>query len=285
MATAGPAAAPDLPALMGCAEHENFPVAARFLPAPTRQHLLRIYGFARLADQLGDAAPGNRSELLDWLESEVDAIYAERVPTHPAMRGLVATVRRFGIPPEPLRRLIEANRQDQRVQRHATYADLAAYCELSANPVGHLVLHVFEAATPERMWLSDQICTGLQLTEHWQDVAEDYANGRIYLPQEDLDRFGYAPEDLGAGRVNQAFRRLMEFEVDRAHSLFDAGAPLARTLPGRSGLAVAAFVEGGRAALRAIEKAGYDVLNASPRPSRWDGATAALRLLRLAWTW
>ncbi len=277
-----PSAVPGSEAIMRRAGGENFPVASRLLPGSVRQHLLHIYGFARLVDQLGDAAEGDRLELLDWLDGEVDAIYAGRAPSHALMQRLLPTVLRFSIPEDPLRRLIEANRQDQRVSRYPTYADLAAYCELSANPVGHLVLYVFEAATPERIWLSDQICTGLQLTEHWQDVHEDYAMGRVYIPVEDLERFGFEVENIGARNANAPFHQLMRFEVDRAHALFDAGAPLPRTLPGTQALAVAAFLEGGRAALRAIEDADYDVLNLRPRPGTRDKLRAAWRVLQLA---
>src|SRR5207249_9498178 len=148
---------------------------------------------------------------------------------------IVPTVRRFDIHPEPLRRLIAANRQDQEVSTYATFEDLSRYCELSANPVGHLVLLVLEASTPDRIALSDSVCTGLQLVEHWQDVAEDLTRGRVYLPREDLERFGVTRQDLGATRPTHAMRRLMAFEVDRARELLDRGAPLARDLRGRAG--------------------------------------------------
>ncbi len=280
-----PADVPGLAEVMARSGTENFPVAARILPASVRQHLQHIYGFARLTDQIGDAATGDRLALLDWLDSEVDAIFAERVPSHAVTQRLVPTVRRYGIPEDPFRRLIEANRQDQRVTSYATFDELLGYCELSANPVGHLVLYVFEAATPERLWLADRISTAMQLAEHWQDVAEDWDNGRVYLPAEDLGRFGYAPARIGARLVDDAFRDLMAFEVDRALAMMARGAPLIRLLPPRRAIAVAAFVEGGRAALRAIEKADYDVLTASPRPTMVDTATMALKLLRLAWAW
>src|SRR5207249_4499788 len=192
---------------------------------------------------------------------------------------IVPTVRRFDIHPEPLRRLIAANRQDQEVSTYATFEDLSRYCELSANPVGHLVLLVLEASTPDRIALSDSVCTGLQLVEHWQDVAEDLTRGRVYLPQEDLARFGCSQEDLAARRPSQGFRRLMAFEVGRAGSLLDEGAPLAGDLGGRAGLAVAAFVAGGRSALDAIARAGYDVLSGRPRPTRSHRAWTLVRTL------
>jgi len=263
---------------MAKAARENFPVASRLLPSAARRHLLAIYGFARLVDDIGDEAADDRVELLDWLAGEVDRAYAG-TPTHPLMQRLVPTIRRFEIPRQPFDRLLAANRQDQEVRTYATFDDLAAYCELSANPVGHLVLFVLRAATPERSELSDSVCTGLQLVEHWQDVAEDLARGRVYLPQEDLTRFGCPHEDLGAFRPSRAFRRLMAFEVGRARSLLDEGAPLARDLGGRAGFAVAAFVAGGRSALDAIASAGYDVLSVRPRPSRAWRAWTLVRTL------
>ena len=271
-------APPSPGAVMARATRENFPVASRLLPRNTRRHLLAIYGFARLVDDIGDEAAGDRVALLDWLEGEVDRIYAG-TPTHPLMQRLVPTVRRFQIPRQPFDRLIAANRQDQEVRTYASFDDLVAYCELSANPVGHLVLYVLGAATPKRMALSDSVCTGLQLVEHWQDVAEDLARRRVYLPQEDLERFGCPVEGLGASRPSRAFRRLMAFEVGRAGTILDEGAPLARDLGGRAGFAVAAFVAGGRSALGAIARAGYDVLSVRPRPSRARRAWTLVRTL------
>src|SRR5213594_2681717 len=176
---------------------ENFPVASRLLPPASRRHLMAVYGFARLVDDIGDEAPGDRSRLLDWLDGELSLVY-EGGPTHPLIQRLATTVHRFGIPAEPFQKLIAANRQDQVVSTYGTFDELVAYCDLSANPVGHLVLYVFEGMTPERVPRSDAVCTGLQLLEHWQDVAEDHARGRVYLPQEDLDRFGVGSGDLVA---------------------------------------------------------------------------------------
>lgn len=283
--TSPPPAAPSLAAVMQRAGGENFPVASRLLPSHLRRHLQNIYGFARLTDQLGDYAEGNRLALLDWLDGEVDAVYNGGLPSHDVMRRIVPTVLRYSIPETPFRALINANRQDQRVTRYATYEELAAYCELSANPVGHLVLYVFEAATPERFWLSDTICTALQLTEHWQDVAEDFEMDRVYLPQEDLDRFECSVDVIAQRRPTREFRQLMRFEVDRAWDLFDRGATLVRTLPGVRGMAIAAFIEGGRAALQAIRQADYDVLTQNPRPDARAKAATTLRVLRLALDW
>jgi squalene synthase HpnC len=166
---------------MARAAGENFPVASLLLPRRARAHLLAIYGFARLTDELGDAAPGDRPAALDELEADLDRAFEGRAE-HPLLVRLQRTVRECDLPRDPFARLIEANRVDQRVSRYETWEQLRAYCALSADPVGELVLRVLGAATPARIALSDSICTALQLTEHCQDVAEDQAAGRVYLP-------------------------------------------------------------------------------------------------------
>jgi len=267
-ASAPPIAVPGREAVMGRAGSENFPVASRLLPGEQRSRLLAVYGFARLADELGDEAPGDRLALLDWLDDEVDRLYDGRLPTHPVVRALLPTVRVLAIPPDPFRRLIAANRRDQEVAAYGTFDELLGYCRLSAAPVGELALYVFEAATPDRIRLSDRICAALQVTEHLQDVAEDCARGRVYLPAADLERFGCADADLRARAPSPGLRAVMALEARRARALFAAGAPLVRTLPVRPRIAVAAFIAGGRAALGALERAGYDVLGRRPRPTR-----------------
>jgi squalene synthase HpnC len=262
------------------ASAENFPVALRVLPARLRQHLTAYYGFARLTDDIGDEPlPGftgtpaderaTRIRLLDELEADVRKIYDERqAPELPVIRALGETVHAAGIPLMPLTDLIQANRQDQLVARYEAYADLLRYCELSANPVGRVVLYIVGAATEERAALSDKICTALQLVEHWQDVAEDLRNGRVYLPQEDLIAYGVTGEDLARPTASPAVIRLMTFETDRAARLLDEGSPLVGTLKGFARLAIAGYIAGGRAALKAIRDGGYDVLAATPRPGK-----------------
>jgi squalene synthase HpnC len=259
-----PIGAPPADAVMARARTENFPVASRMLPRRVRSHLLALYGFARLVDELGDSAAGDRLEALDWLEAELDLAFEGRAE-NPLLARLTPTLRECALPREPFLRLIEANRVDQRVTRYATWAELRGYCALSADPVGELVLRVFDSATPERIALSDSICTALQLTEHCQDVAEDLARGRVYLPGEDLERFGCTIEDLRAPHADQPLREVLAFEVARARGLLRDGAPLIGELHGRPRLALAGFVAGGRAALDAIERAGYDVLPGPPR--------------------
>src|SRR5579864_260094 len=218
---------------------ENFPVALRVLPERHRRHLTNLYFFARLTDDLGDEARTStddvttlRLALLDELAADVTRIYEGGTTRSPVMRAMAETVRDCQVPARPLLDLIQANRQDQQVTRYRTFAELAQYCELSANPVGQVVLYIFGAATPERLALSDQICTALQLAEHWQDVAEDLGNGRIYLPGEDMERYGCTEADLAAPTAGPAVRQLMIFEVDRAERLLNEGAPLVGTLRG-----------------------------------------------------
>jgi squalene synthase HpnC len=257
------------------ASGENFPVALRVLPAAHRRHLTALYGFARLTDDLGDEARETgqadgdlRLRLLDELDADVDRIYQGATPQSPVMQKMAVTVAECHVPAQPLRDLIQANRQDQRVTRYQTFAELARYCELSANPIGQIVLYIFGVATSERIVLSDNICTALQLAEHWQDVAEDLANGRIYLPAEDLERFDVTEADLAVPTAGLAVRDLMRFETDRAAGLLDQGAPLVGTLRGAARVAVAGYLAGGRAALAAIRSQRYDVLIATARPRK-----------------
>jgi len=271
------------------ASAENFPVALRFLPRRYRGHLAAVYGFARSVDDMGDeAAPQERAALLDELDADVGRLYRMvsrgpggggtggegnggsdgGPPRISVVRALAPAVVACGIPAQPFYDLIAANRQDQVVSRYPAFGDLEDYCRLSANPVGRIVLHVFGAATPEREALSDRVCTALQLAEHWQDVAEDLRAGRIYLPQEDMERFGCTEDDLAAPRATPKVRALMAFEERRARGLLDAGAPIVGTLRGAARLAVAGYVAGGRAALAAIAASGHDVLRATPRPGK-----------------
>jgi len=259
---------PDLERVMAQAGAENFPVAGLLTGRRRSEHLLAIYGFARLVDDTGDEADGDRGALLDRIEADLDRLYDGLAPMHPILRRLAPTVRTLDLSPVPFRRLIQANRRDQIVDRYVTLDELLDYCRLSAAPVGELVLAVFGAATPDRIELSDRICFALQICEHLQDVAEDHRRGRVYLPLEDLDRFGCTVEDLSAATASPQLRALLAFEVGRARLELDAGAPLIRRLRGRAALTVGGFVAGGRAALKAIEQADYDVLSRRPRPSR-----------------
>ena len=262
-------------AAAGQASGENFPVALRLLPARYRRHLQAVYGYARAVDDMGDEAPpGERARLLDDLEADLGRLYRFQGPDPGdpprlgVVRALAPLVAECAVPQQPFSDLIQANRQDQVVSRYATFDDLVRYCELSANPVGRIVLYVFGAVSPDRLVLSDRVCTALQLAEHWQDVAEDLAAGRIYLPAEDLARFGVSEADLAAPSAAPQVRELMAFQVRRARELLDQGAPLIGNLRGAARVAVAGYVAGGRAALVAIAGARYDVLRVTPKPRR-----------------
>jgi squalene synthase HpnC len=241
--------------ILSQARDENFTVANAILGRRRMRHLTAIYGFARLVDDVGDEAAGDRGALLDLVELELWRVFGQAgdgPPQHPLMLELAATVRECTLPVGPFERLIEANRMDQVVTRYETFDQLLAYCQLSAAPVGELVLGVFDAATSDRVALSDRVCAGLQLVEHLQDIAEDRGHDRVYMPLEDLIRFGCHDEDLFR-EPSTSLRALLAFEAGRARSLLASGAPLARTLSLAPRIAVAGFVAGGRHALDGLE--------------------------------
>ncbi len=249
----------DTHSVMAKSASENFTVASRLLPRAVRRHFLAVYGYARFVDDVGDLAPGDRDRQLDWVDAEIDRAIAG-TSQHPVFAAMGTTARELGVDRRPFADLLAANRQDQVVDRYATYAELEVYCALSANPVGRLVLAVLGRTDDFAVGHSDRICTGLQLVEHWQDVAEDYRAGRVYLPLEDLARFGVDEAQLGGRVVSAEMRRLMSFEVGRARDLIVSGLPLVRLVSGGGRYALAGFAGGGLAQLDAIARAGYDVL-------------------------
>ena len=256
-----------LESVMARSAGENFPVALRLLPRAVRDHLRAIYGYARLVDNLGDEYPGDRRAALDWVENQLDSLFAG-APRHEAFVQLAPTVQRFGLAREPFDQLLAANRLDQHKSRYEDFDELLGYCELSANPVGHLVLAVFEASTPERVAASDDVCSGLQVLEHLQDLAEDAARGRVYLPADDMERFGVTADDLRAPVASANLRGLVSYEASRARAMLDRGRPLVVSLRGPARLAVAGFVAGGLANLDALGAAGFDVLGRIPKAGR-----------------
>jgi squalene synthase HpnC len=266
--------------VMRQARDENFPVAFRFLPPRLRADLRAIYGYARLVDDLGDEYAGDRVAALAEIEADLDRIYRGEEPASPTLKPITRTIRTHDIPREPLQKLIEANRQDQRQNWYPTYDELLQYCELSANPVGHLVLYVLGAATPERLELSDKVCTALQLIEFWQDVAEDFANDRVYIPFEDLQQYSVTEEDLQEQQTLTNVKTLLYFEARRTRLLLEDGAPLVQTLTGWGKVAVAGFVGGGFATLDALEAAEYEVIPVGPKASRREMLKATWRVLR-----
>jgi phytoene synthase len=272
-----PALPPDAQ-LLAQADHENFPVVTRLVPREAREQLLAVYAFARLTDDLGDEHRGDRSAALDWLEGDLRAAL-QGLPSHPITARLRRAIAATDMTAAPFFDLIAANRRDQTIVRQATWDQLLDYCRLSANPIGAAVLGIAGALTPERGALSDRVCSGLQVVEHLQDVREDAAAGRIYLPTNDLQRFGVVDADLIAPEASPALRSLVAFELARARELLAAGIPLIRSLRGWCRLAVAGYVAGGLAAADAIEAAGYDVLAGSVRPRRVRTLRHALLVL------
>lgn len=256
--------------------YENFSVVTWFLPKYLHQHFFNVYSYCRISDDLGDEVGDPRLSLLllDRWQEELDSMYARLAdptaagPTHPVFVALAGTVAQFGIPKHEFRDLLIAFRQDQTVQRYETFEDLLAYCKNSANPVGHLVLYLCGYSEAERQQLSDCTCTALQLANFWQDVAVDYRKGRIYLPLEDLRRFGVREVDIAEGRASTEFREMMRFEVERAREWFERGLPLTRRVNPELALDIELFTRGGQEILNAIEKQDFDVLSRRPRISK-----------------
>ncbi len=268
----------DLNSIMGQKGSENFPVVLKAVPARPRAHLLAIYGFARLVDDIGDEYEGDRLAALDWIQAELLQARTGDA-THPVMVQLQPLLSDLDVDDEPFLALIEANRLDQRKHRYQTQAELAEYCTLSANPVGRLVLAVFGAATPERVALSDAVCTGLQLVEHLQDIREDYTKkGRIYFPADEMARFGVDEGDLAKSRASEALRGMVAHQCDSARGLLNRGESLVASLRGWAKVTVAGYAAGGKAAIDAISGAEFDVLRKQRTPSK---ARTVLHMARL----
>jgi squalene synthase HpnC len=261
--------------------YENFSVATWFLPKRLRPHFHSVYAYCRISDDLGDEVgnPQQALALLDAWENELDACYAGN-PRHPVFVALRETVLACDVPKQPFANLLKAFRQDQTVTRYHTFDDVLGYCQYSANPVGHLVLYLCGYRDQERQRLSDFTCTALQLANFWQDVTQDFNKGRIYLPLEDLRRFGVTEEQIEQRRFDDRFRELMRFEVDRAREWFDRGLPLVKKVDRELALDIELFSRGGMEILNAIERRGFDVLRNRPAISKprklWLVARAAM---------
>ncbi len=245
--------------VMQKANVENFVVASRLIPRRYRGHLLAMYGFARFVDDIGDRSSGDRTSQLEWAQSEITRAFGGQ-STHPIFVEAASSARVLKVGIHPFLDLIQANRQDQVVNRYLTYADLMQYCALSANPIGQMVLAIFPSIDAESSLRSDEACTALQIIEHLQDVREDFENDRIYLPKEDLDRFGVTEADLTERTSSPRLRSLIAFETTRAKELLCASLPLVRILHGWARFAVAGFIGGGLAQLDALVAAEFDVL-------------------------
>ena len=257
---------------------ENFFVGSFFLPRAKRRHLAAVYAYARLADDIadGDLTTAKKLAALDCWEERLDACQ-RGVATHPVFVALAETIRRAELPVEPLRDLLTAFRYDAAFRPFQTFDDLLGYCRNSANPVGRLVLSLFEYRD-ETLWrLSDDICTALQLTNFWQDLGADVAHGRLYVPLEDLERFGVSPRALESGASPAGLRDLLSFEVERTRRLFARGLPLAEHVSRRVAREVRMFASGGLTILKHLEEDGYSPVERRPRLTARD----KLRLLKL----
>jgi len=250
--------------------YENFSVASWFLPRRLRQHFFNVYAYCRISDDLGDEVGDTAAslELLDQWQRELDACY-EGTPKHPVFVALSETVREFDIPKHEFSDLLIAFRQDQTITRFETFNDVLAYCQYSANPVGHLVLYLCGYRDGERQQLSDFTCTALQLANFWQDVSVDYAKGRIYLPLESLRQFGVREEDIARNQNTPAFCAMMKFEVERARDWFHRGLPLVQRVDHELAIDLDLFSRGGMEILNAIEKLNYAVLGNRPAISKF----------------
>lgn len=257
--------------------YENFPMVSWLLPRELRDPMYAVYAYCRGVDDLGDEADGDRLTLLDEWAAELRSAY-DGTPSDPRFVALADTIRRFDLPPEPFERLIEANRRDQRQIRYDTFEELLDYCTYSANPVGRLVLNIFGYRDERRFALSDATCTALQLANIWQDVARDYAMGRIYIPGEDMAMFGVTEADIASGKATTAFRKLLRYEVERTREYFRRGLPLIDSVRGRLRMDLRLFSLGGLVVLDAIKGQRFDVLSQRPTVSLsqkiWLGARA-----------
>jgi squalene synthase HpnC len=260
--------------------YENFHVATWFLPPALRPHFHSIYAYCRISDDLGDEVPDKSAALalLDLWGRELDACY-ECSARHPVFVALAETIRACAIPKEPFADLLVAFRQDQTVTWYATMGDVLGYCHYSANPVGRLVLYACGEVSEENFRLSDATCSALQLANFWQDVSVDFLKGRVYLPQDDMRRFGVSDETIAKGVATEEFRALLRHEVDFARGLFERGLPLIGRVNRDLALDLDLFSRGGMEILRAIERCDYDVLSKRPAISKRTKLSLATRAL------
>jgi phytoene synthase len=259
---------------MGRVHYENFPVASLLLPRRFRPPIALIYRFAREADDFADEgdAPGPaRLAQLERFRDQLRRIEGGQAPDIPWFVGLAAAIRRHDLPIGAFADLLSAFAQDVTRQRYADFAEVLDYCRRSANPVGRLLLHLFRRASAENLTWSDSVCSALQLVNFWQDVAIDYAKDRVYLPQDEMKRYGVTERHIAEQRADDAWRALIRFQVERARGMLLAGAPLGRALPGRIGLEIRATIQGGLRILEKLERAGYDIFRHRPilRPHDW----------------
>jgi len=265
---------------MSVGHYENFPVASVLLPAPLRHPVSVIYRFARSADDFadeGDAPDALRLAQLDDYRRELRQLEAGSRSNTPLFAELGQIANQYRLPLRLFYDLLDAFAQDVVKHRYADFAELMAYCQRSANPVGRLLLHLFGAATERNLVFSDAICSSLQLINFWQDVEIDWRKDRVYLPQDEMQRYGVSERQIAAGDTSGQWKALMRFQVERARALIKSGAPLGRALPGRIGLEVRSIVEGGLRILEKIDKVEGDVYHRRPVLNAFDWPLVLLR--------
>jgi hydroxysqualene synthase len=262
--------------------YENFPVGSSLIPKRLRKHFYSIYAFARIADDFADEgyAQGyserERLDLLDEWRRMLTESLAGRA-RHPVFVALAQSSAEFDLPRGLFEDLLSAFAQDVTVRRYESFNQLRDYCRRSANPIGRLILSLFGYRDDQRNQWSDDICTALQLANHWQDVAIDLDKDRIYLPVEDLSRFELTVDDLIGRQANDGVKRMMTFEVERAREMFARGKPLCTSVGGRLGLELRAVWLGGVRILERIEQNGFDVFGHRPVITSRDKLTILLR--------
>ena len=259
---------------MSVNHYENFPVASVLMPRRLRKPVAAIYHFARSADDIADEGElpnEERLKQLDEFRAELARIASRETPLTPLFRNLANEVYRHELPLQPFYDLLDAFSQDVVKKRYADFDDLLDYCRRSANPVGNLLLHLYHEATPVNIAYSDAICTSLQLINFWQDVAKDYAIGRIYLPLDELAQYGVDEQQIAEGNSDEKWRALMKFQADRARAMMIAGKPLGSILTGRIGLEMRMIIAGGLRILSKLENAQFDMFRRRPvlKPYDW----------------
>ncbi|XZG69827.1 squalene synthase HpnC [Chitinibacteraceae bacterium HSL-7] len=263
--------------------YENFPVASVLMPRRYRKAVAAVYHFARHADDLADEGEASQAERLSALaecHAELDRIGRGEAPLTARYQALAVAVRDYGIPLELCHDLIRAFEQDLVKKRYADFGELVQYCRLSANPVGRILLHIFGATDARNLAMSDGICTALQLINFWQDVAIDWQKDRVYLPQDEMARFGVLEAHIAEGRVDGVWRQLLSYQVDRTRRMLRAGSPLARILPGRIGLELRLTVLGGATILDRLDGCGYDMFRERPVLVKGDWIVLFFKALR-----
>ena len=259
---------------MSVDHYENFPVASILLPKRLRKPVAAIYHFARAADDIadeGEISNEERLRQLDEFRDELTHIANHETPLTPLFQNLAAAVHQHNLPMRPFHDLLDAFSQDVVKKRYANFDEVLDYCRRSANPVGNLLLHLYGEATPVNIAYSDAICTSLQIINFWQDVAKDWAIGRIYLPQDELAQYCVSEEQIAHGIADDAWRALMKFQVDRARAMMISGKPLGSILTGRIGLEMRMIIAGGLRILSKLESARYDMFRHRPvlKPFDW----------------